>query len=579
MPETAPTPLSEDPLPDPTPGLPSLRSHPGLLDAVARYERALMTNDVPELDVLFASGTSTVRSDGGTTLVGHHHIAEFRAQRPPVPRRTLVRVHVRDLSPEHAVVVAESERADGGTGVQTQVWSRTSGDWAVTTAHVSTVPPASVPSSTVPAETSGASTDRSIWRATATEAAAAGAPLPAPPAGGGGPLAGVRVAVKDLFAVAGQRVGAGNPAWLAQAPVETASAAAVEALLAAGATLAGLAQTDELAFSLAGTNTHYGTPPNPAAPGRITGGSTSGPTAAVAAGLADLALGTDTGGSVRVPASYCGLFGLRTTHDAVSRAGLVGLAPSFDTVGVLARTVDVLAAAADALLPAQPVVPTSRIVVSPVLLALADPDVRQAVEAALLALSVRTGVPVETDRTVTGTALESWFEAFRTVQQAEAWAEHSAFVGTHGDSLEPAVAARFRAGQSITEDEEAAARGVLAGARAALVDLLPPGTVLALPSSSTPALRRDASAAEIDAARAGTLRLTCVAGAGGLPALSVPTGRVGTLPVGLCLAAGPGQDRSLLALLTGPPTPTSPPAPPLPPPPPLSTADTPEDRS
>ncbi|MEP7764768.1 amidase [Sanguibacter sp. 25GB23B1] len=564
-------------MPDPTPGHPSLHDEPdapglpvrahlaGLLDAVGRYERALMTNDVPELDVLFAPGATTVRSDGGTTLVGHHHIAAFRAQRPPVPQRTLVRVHVRGLAPEHAVVVAESERADGGTGVQTQVWSRTAGSWAVTTAHVSTVPPApdtsaaAAPSADTPPD---GPTDRTIWRVTAAEAAASGTPLPVPQPDATSPLAGLRVAVKDLFAVAGQRVGAGNPAWLAQAPVETTSAAAVEALLVAGATLEGVAQTDELAFSLAGTNTHYGTPPNPAAPGRITGGSTSGPAAAVAAGLADVALGTDTGGSVRVPASYCGLFGLRTTHGAVSRDGLVGLAPSFDTVGVLARTVDVLAAAADALLPAQPEVPASRIVVSPVLMALADPDVRLAVEAALLALSVRTGVPVEVVDTLTGAALEAWFEAFRTVQQAEAWSEHHAFVAAHGDSLEPAVAARFRAGQDITTAQEAAARGVLAEARAALVDLLPPGTVLALPSSSTPALRRDAGAAEIDTARAGTLRLTCVAGTGGLPALSVPTGRVGTLPVGLCLTAGPGQDRSLLALLTGPPAPpATPPAP------------------
>lgn len=201
---------------------------------------------------------------------------------------------------------------------------------------------------------------------------------------------------------------------------------------------------------------------------------------------------------------------------------------------------------------------TTRIVVSPLLMDLADDDVRLAVEAALCALALRTGVPVETVDALTAAGLEEWFEAFRTVQQAEAWAEHRAFVAVHGESLDPAVAARFRAGERIDSAQEAGARAVLAGARTTLVGLLPPGTVLALPSSSTPALRRDADAAEVDAARAGTLRLTCVAGAGGLPALSVPTGRVGTLPVGLCLAAGPGQDRSLLALLGQTPGPAAP---------------------
>lgn len=518
-------------------------SPPGLLEAFWRYERALMDNDVPELEALFAPGTGTVRSDGGSALVGHDHISAFRAQRPPVPRRRLVRVHVRALDDDHAVVVAESVRPDGGTGAQTQVWSRHDETWTVSTAHVSTVPPAQGPPT-------AANPDPATWRLTAVDAETHGSPFPTPEPGAGGPLAGARVAVKDLFAVAGQRVGAGNPAWLAAAAVETSDAAAVAALLAAGATIEGIAQTDELAFSLAGTNVHYGTPENPAAPGHITGGSTSGPAAAVAAGLADVALGTDTGGSVRVPASYCGLYGLRTTHDAVSRDGLVGLARSFDTVGVLTQTPELLAAAADVLLPAQTVVPVDRLVVAPVLMALARPDVRLAVEAALLALALRTGTTVETVDTLTASALESFFGAFRTVQQAEAWAEHHTFVETHGSSLEPAVAARFRAGGDITAAEEADARAVLADARSLLVDLLPPGTVLALPSSSTPALRRDASAAEIDAARAGTLRLTCVAGSGGLPAVSVPTGRVGTLPVGLCLAAAPGQDRSLLAFLT-----------------------------
>jgi amidase len=189
--------------------------------------------------------------------------------------------------------------------------------------------------------------DPSIWREHGT-------PL-LPPLGSGPlgsePLKGRTVAVKDLFAVAGFPTGAGNPTWLAHAAPEPEDAWAVRALRTAGAAIAGIAQTDELAFSLSGANAHYGTPPNAAAPGLVTGGSSSGPAAAVAAGQADIGLGTDTAGSVRVPASVCGLFGLRPTHGAVPADGALHLAPSFDTIGWLTADAALLAAVGSVLLP------------------------------------------------------------------------------------------------------------------------------------------------------------------------------------------------------------------------------------
>lgn len=173
-----------------------------------------------------------------------------------------------------------------------------------------------------------ATTDTAVWRER-------GNPLVA--GSGSGPLHGVRLAVKDVHAVAGHRLGAGNPAWLAEAEPQRAHSWAVGALLAAGADVTGIARTDEFAYSLNGTNAHYGTPPNPAAPGRVPGGSSGGPAAAVALGQADAGLGSDTAGSIRVPASYCGLHGLRPTHGAVPATGMLPLAPSFDTVAWLAR--------------------------------------------------------------------------------------------------------------------------------------------------------------------------------------------------------------------------------------------------
>ena len=144
---------------------------------------------------------------------------------------------------------------------------------------------------------------------------------------GAGLLDGLTFALKDLIDVAGCRTGAGNPDWLArQSPAER-SATVVEKTLAAGATLVGKTITDELAFSLEGRNVHYGSPINPACPDRMCGGSSSGSGVAVAAGLVDFAIGTDTGGSVRVPASFLGVFGFRPSHGAVSLDGVVPFAP------------------------------------------------------------------------------------------------------------------------------------------------------------------------------------------------------------------------------------------------------------
>src|SRR6266542_391068 len=125
-----------------------------------------------------------------------------------------------------------------------------------------------------------------------------------------GPLAGLTFAAKDLLDIVGYVVCAGNPDWLrTHAPAEK-TAPVVQALLEAGATLVGKTITDELAFSMSGENIHYGTPLNPAEPERIPGGSSSGSASATASRLVDFALGTDTSGSIRVPASYCGLFSM-----------------------------------------------------------------------------------------------------------------------------------------------------------------------------------------------------------------------------------------------------------------------------
>jgi Asp-tRNA(Asn)/Glu-tRNA(Gln) amidotransferase A subunit family amidase len=356
--------------------------------------------------------------------------------------------------------------------------------------------------------------------------------MPLAPATGHGSLDGMRLAVKDLFAVIGFAVGGGNPAWLADALPVAEDAPAVARLRDAGAIVEGIAQTDELAYALSGTNVHYGTPPNPAAPDLVTGGSSSGPASAVAAGQADVGLGTDTGGSVRVPASCCGLFGLRPTVGAVSTEGVLPLAPSFDTVGWITRDAATLAAVGEVLLPPGPQSPPGR----------------------LLALGGTARVAGQWDIPVTEATLSTWDEpdplllAFRQVQAAEAWREHGKWIEAHPRALAVDVEARFRFGAQVSPGEEAAARARIAAWRDELLELLGDDAWLVLPAGG-PGHPRELSLAGKDAWRREALRCAVPASAYGLPSVSVPTGA--SPPAGVAVVGPPGSDRALLGMLVG----------------------------
>jgi amidase len=377
--------------------------------------------------------------------------------------------------------------------------------------------------------------DRSIWRLW-------GSPLVAGAASG--PLRGESVAVKDLFEVAGFAVGAGNPAYLAESRPAATTAQAVASLLAAGADVLGIAQTDEFAYSIAGRNSHYGAPVNVAAPGSIPGGSSSGPASAVASGQASIGLGTDTAGSIRVPASYQGLWGLRATHGAIDTSGLLPLAPSFDAVGWLTRSPGVLVRAAAASLDdyRQVDIPAE------VAIARAAQDEISAGVRDAFSTSVEQLVEARRFPPPNQVRLPDLGEAaalFRTVQAAEAWQVHGDWVLRHRGSLGPEIAARFAYAASVTTDQH---RGAIAGLERirASLDAVLAGRALLLPSTATTAPRLDADAELIDNVRTCTLRLTCLAGIGGYPALSVPALRVDGIPAGLCLLGPRFSDLALI---------------------------------
>ena len=289
---------------------------------------------------------------------------------------------------------------------------------------------------------------------------------------------------------------------------------------------------------------HYGTPPNGAVPGALPGGSSSGPASAVALGQASIGLGTDTGGSIRVPASYQGLWGLRTTHGSVSRTGMLPLAPSFDTVGWLTRdavTLDLAASVSLDVTAQRPVSPSY--VVDPAFVALATPEVQAAFAVAISGLSA---TPVELGDP------DELVEAFRVTQASEAWMSDGAWVEAHPGALGPDIAARFAIAKGITEGQALAGASAFDSARAHL-DRVLGDRILLLPSASSAAPSTTAAGEELEAIRASTLRLTCIAGLTGRPALSVPLMSVpaettAVAPVGLCLVGPRYGDLALIAL-------------------------------
>ncbi|MEL7171381.1 MAG: amidase [Pseudomonadota bacterium] len=365
---------------------------------------------------------------------------------------------------------------------------------------------------------------------------------------GRGVLDGLTFAAKDIFDIEGQVTGCGNLDWARTHAPATAHAAPVAALLSAGARCVAKAVSDEMAFSLMGENPAWGTPLNTADPRRVPGGSSSGSVAAVAAGLVDFALGSDTGGSVRAPASFCGVWGIRPTHGAIDLSGTMPFAPSFDTPGWFARDASVLARVGEALgLAAEGGMP-ERLLLPVDAWAVASAETVDALAPAFARLEALLGPAVPIRLAPEG--LDAWRDCFRVCQCAEGWAVHGAWIEAERPALAPNIASRFAYAAGIGEAAWAAARAQRDAIRSRLASALPAGTVAVLPTCPGPAPFRGLPDAETDAFRNDAHRLLCPAGHGGLPQISMPAGLVDGGPVGLSLLAASGEDARLLRLAT-----------------------------
>ena len=365
---------------------------------------------------------------------------------------------------------------------------------------------------------------------------------------GEGPLEGLAFGAKDVFHIAGARTGFGSPVWLAthEPPAETATA--VKRLLDAGADLAGKTHTDEMAYSLTGENVHYGTPVNARAPGRIPGGSSNGSAAAVTAGLVDFAIGTDCGGSVRLPASYCGIFGMRPTVDRVPLDGVIPFGPPFDVAGWFARDARVLEKVGRVLLndDSEPAAPR-RLLRATDAFDMVDPAVTRALDRAV----ERVAALVDTveDVTVAPGGLGDWFETFRVLQAASIWANHGAWIMQTRPDFGPGVRERFEWAEALDARDVDSAKKRYEAIRARIVQVIGEGDILCLPTSPRVAPPKNTPVDDLEIRyRHQAMHLLCIAGLGGLPQISLPMAELEGLPLGLSLNGPRGADMQLLGL-------------------------------
>lgn len=362
-----------------------------------------------------------------------------------------------------------------------------------------------------------------------------------------GPLAGYTFAAKDLFDVAGYPTGGGNPHVLAMSGIKTTTAPTIQRLLDAGAELIGKAHTNEMAFSMSGKNAHYGTPRNGAAHDRIPGGSSSGSASAVSNHLCDFAMGSDTGGSVRTPASYCGLFGLRPSHGRISLQNTQALCESMDTAGFFTRDATLFGLVGECLLGADtaPLSDTPELVISDALFGMLPAESLTALAPAMAQIQSWCGPTAKLRGELPSLTDAYW--AFRYIQGREAWQAQGDFIEQNGLCLGPDVAARFAWSKAVTDDQYNDACALRERFAAAWNELLG-DRVLVMPTVPDIAPLLSARDEEIEQTRQISHHLLAISVLCRTPQLTMPLVNKDGAPLGISLMGPRGSDLSLVRL-------------------------------
>ncbi|PMH44449.1 amidase [Vibrio sp. 10N.286.49.B3] len=364
-----------------------------------------------------------------------------------------------------------------------------------------------------------------------------------------GSLSGKTFVFKDLFDVQGYVTGAGNPTWLQTHEAAEHTNRLLTDLLEQGAHCVGRVQTDELAYSLNGQNIHYGTPINPIAPDCLPGGSSSGSAVAVANGDADFSIGTDTGGSVRVPASYCGLFGLRPTLGRLDLQHAFQLSGSFDTAGIFSRDLALL-----------------KSVFSVLTVSDSDNDGNAANKIYLDSSLANQLTPARIDAlndycanagmtllesdviACSGYSLDDLSLLFRTIQGYEIIQQHDQWLQQYGESLDPTIMQRVIWSRSISETQYQAAKAKQCEFHAFLsnaLNQLDGLWVLPTTPSGPPALTLTGE--PLAQYRSQLMSLTSIAGLSGLPQLHFPISGLAEGPCGFSLMATANKETDIIA--------------------------------
>ncbi|MDR9827249.1 amidase family protein [Vibrio sp. FNV 38] len=366
-----------------------------------------------------------------------------------------------------------------------------------------------------------------------------------------GPLSGLSFVFKDLFDVKGFVTGAGNPAWQETHQVAIATSPVVNALLSFGAKCVGRVQTDELAYSLNGQNKHYGTPINPAAKDCIPGGSSSGSAVAVARKDCDFSIGTDTGGSVRVPASYCSLYGLRPTLNALDLSYSFELAKSFDTAGIFARKLSVMEQVWQCVSSYQPAshkpaaVSYKKMYLDNQLASVLSRERRDRINEVLRASKIKL---VEGDFFAeNGWTLEALSHLFRTIQGYEIIQQHGQWLAQHQASLDKEIALRVEWAKAMTSEQYDHAKSLQETfCQTVLSHIKAHECCWLIPTTPTGPPRLDSTQDYLARYRSILMGLTSIAGLSGLPQLHLPLKDLTEGPCGFSLMGLPHQESVLI---------------------------------
>jgi len=360
-----------------------------------------------------------------------------------------------------------------------------------------------------------------------------------------GPLKGRTFGVKDNYDIAGVKSGFGSPAWFDTHDVSVKTAKIVAMLLQAGASVVGKTHCDEIAWSFNGINAHYGRPVNIKAEGRICGGSSSGSAAAVAAGLCDFALGTDTGGSVRLPASYTGIYGIRPTHGRLPLEGVLPLAPSLDVAGWFARDTELFARIGKILLRDGSWGRKPRsLLIAEDMFALLDEPVREALQPAVARIEKIYGKarPVK----IADRPLGEYFDLYRVIQAADIWETHGAWVEQYRPVFSPGIQERMESAARSNRAEVAEANMERERVATYVDEMLDGDAMVVMPTVPGIAPLADEALQGAEDYRQRAVSLLSVSVLARTPQMSLPLATLDGCPLGISIMAGRGADEMLI---------------------------------